>query len=235
MPGWDDFLTERDKQHLKVWGKERKDTLGKRPVLLVIDVYYLSVGHERKPLLESIKDWPMSCGLEGWEAIDRMVGLIAAARANKVPVVYVREWPNFPTDGSRVAERGGNRNTDRLPAAIRALGPEIVKEVAPLPGELIINKTAPSAFAGTPLLQYLRVVGADTVVLCGETTSGCIRAACIDAQTYRYRIGIVGECCFDRTQASHWINLFDMQQKYAEIVDVKGASDYFASLKGEGR
>jgi maleamate amidohydrolase len=234
MAGWDDFLTARDKQHLAVWGKRRSDTFGKRPVLLVIDVYYLSVGHERKPLLESIKDWPMSCGLEGWEAIDRMVGLIAAARESNIPVVYVREWPGFPTDGSRVAERGNNRGTDSLAPEIRARGLEIVAEVAPRPGELVLNKTAPSAFAGTPLLQYLRVVGADTVIVCGEATSGCIRASVIDAQTNRYRIGVVGECCYDRTQASHWINLFDMQQKYAEVIDVKAAAQYFTSVRREG-
>jgi maleamate amidohydrolase len=52
-------------------------------------------------------------------------------------------------------------------------------------------------------------------------------------RTNRYRIGVVGECCYDRTQASHWINLFDMQQKYAEVIDVKAAAEYFASVRRE--
>ena len=229
MAGWDRFLTERDKQHLALWGKPSRDRFGTRPVLLVIDAYYASVGHERQPILESVRDWPMSCGLEGWEAIDRMVPLLASARAQGVPVVYAREWPDFPSDGSRVAERR-NQGPDRLPPEVRALGTQIVSEVAPHPGELVVDKTAPSAFAGTPLLQYLRVVRADTVIVCGETTSGCVRASVIDAQTYRFRIGVVGECCYDRTEASHWINLFDMQQKYAEVIDVAGAQAYFACL-----
>jgi len=52
----------------------------------------------------------------------------------------------------------------------------------------------------------------------------------LDGQAYRYRIGIVGDCCFDRTQASHWINLFDMHQKYGEVMETKAAVDYFAVL-----
>jgi nicotinamidase-related amidase len=68
------------------------------------------------------------------------------------------------------------------------------------------------------------------VIVCGETTSGCVRAAVLDAQALRYRVGIVGECCFDRIEASHWINLFDMHQKYGEVIDVRTAADYFASV-----
>jgi nicotinamidase-related amidase len=232
VAGWNDFLTERDKQLLAVWGKEGRDELGRNPALLVIDVYYACVGHERKPLLESIKDWPMSCGLEGWAAIDRMVGLVAAARASSIPVIYVRALPDFPSDKSRVAERGGkgNRGIDHLPVEIRALANEIVAEIEPQAGDLVIGKTAPSAFAGTPLLHYLRQSGIDTLIVCGESTSGCVRAAVLDGQALRYRIGIVGECCFDRVEASHWINLFDMHQKYGEVIDVKAAVEYFASV-----
>jgi maleamate amidohydrolase len=231
MAGWNDFLTEQDKQHIAVWGKQGRDEFGERPVLLVVDVYYAAVGHERKPLLESIKDWPMSCGLAGWEAIDHMVRLIDAARANSIPVAYVRGLPDFPSDSTRVVERvsKGKRGIDNLPPEIRALANEIVAEVAPRPGDLVFGKTSPSAFAGTPLLHYLRQSGADTLIVCGESTSGCVRAAVLDGHALRYRIGIVGECCFDRTQASHWINLFDMHQKYGEVIDVKAAADYFAS------
>lgn len=233
MAGWNDFLTERDQQHLAVWGKKARDELGKRPVVLIIDVFYDSVGHERKPLLESVKDWPMSCGLEGWEAIDRMVGLLAAARANDVPVVYARSLPGFPIDQSRVAARTskGKQGTDRLAPEVRALANEIVKEVAPQPADLVIGKIASSSFAGTPLLHYLRLLNADTLIVCGETTSGCIRAAVVDGAALRYRIGIVGECCYDRTQASHWMNLFDMHQKYGEVIDVATTVEYFTSLK----
>jgi len=232
MAAWDNFLTERDKQHLAIWGKPGRDEFGQRPVLVVIDVYYSSVGHERKPLLESIKDWPMSCGEEGWKAIDNMQVLIASARKCGVPVVYVRGLPGFPSDPSRVAERGKRQSgtSDRLPPEIRALGNEIVAEIAPIDGEIVIGKTAPSSFAGTSLLQYLQLMRADTVIVCGESTSGCVRASVVDAQTNRFRVGIVEECVYDRTQASHWINLFDMHQKYGEVIKLDAATRYFEEV-----
>ena len=232
MPVWDKFLTERDKAHLAVWGKKQPDELGSRPVLLVIDVYYASVGHERKPILESMRQWPMSCGEDGWKAIKQIQALIAGARESGVPVVYVRGYPGFPSDPSRVAERGergGNRNAG-LPAAIAALGNEIVKEVAPADGELVVGKAAPSAFFGTVLLQYLQMLKADTVIVCGESTSGCVRASVVDAQSNRYKVGIVEECCYDRTEAAHAMNLFDMHQKYGEVINLRQALRYFQNL-----
>jgi maleamate amidohydrolase len=231
---WDRFLTERDRQHLAVWGKKRPDALGAKPALLVIDVYYASVGHERKELLESVKDWPMSCGLDGWRAIDEMKLLIGAARERGVPVVYVRALPGFPSDPSRVAERGRrDGNVSALPDAIRAMGNEIVAEIAPQPGELVIGKTGPSAFAGTPLLHFLQMRGIDTIIACGESTSGCVRASVVDAATNRFRVGVVEDCCYDRTEASHWVNLFDMHQKYAEVMNREAASSYFRSVGAE--
>ena len=229
MAGWDRYLTEQDKQHIAISGKQGQYGLGVRPVILVIDVYYRSLGNERKPLLESIKDWPRSCGLDGWAAVDRMVGLLAAARAKNVPVVYTRGLSGFSKINIQAEKNGKSRNRggDRLPG----LANEIVAEVAPQSGDLVIDKTAPSAFSGTPLMHYLRMVGADTLIVCGEATSGCVRAAVVDGASYRYHVGIVGECCFDRTQVSHWISLFDMDQKYGDVIDVKTTTDYFATLK----
>ena len=73
------------------------------------------------------------------------------------------------------------------------------------------------------------------MIVCGESTSGCVRAAVLDAQALRYKVGIVGECCFDRLQASHWINLLDMHQKYGQVIDVEATSDYFASVGARGK
>ena len=230
---WDRFLSERDREHLAVWGKKHADPMGERPALLLIDVYYASVGHEPMDLMDSIKDWPMSCGREGWEAIAKMKQLLAAARAAKVPVVHVKALPGFPSDPLRVAERGkrdGN-SLSRLPEHIRAIGHEIVEDVAPRDGELVIGKTGPSAFVGTALLHYLQLKRIDTLIVCGESTSGCVRATVVDAASNRLRVGVVGECCYDRTEASHWMNLFDIHQKYGEVMDQQAASSYFESLR----
>lgn len=233
VAGWDDFLTEQDKQHLAVWGKRAPDGFGKRPVLLMIDLYYSALGHERKPLLESIRQWPMSCGLEGWAAVDRTVPVLAAARKCGVPVIYARGMKGFPSDWFRRGDvgHGRNRSLDQLSAELQALSNEIVAELAPSPGELVVEKAAASVFAGTPLLFHLRGIGADSIIICGETTSGCVRAAAVDAITHRFRVGVVGECCFDRTQASHHMNLFDIHQKYGDVIDASAAIGYFESVR----
>lgn len=234
MAAWDQFLTEQDKQHLAVWGKRAPDGFGKRPVLLMIDFFYAALGHERKPILESIRDWPMSCGLEGWAAVDRTVPVLAAARANGIPVIYARGMKSFPSDWFRRGDvaPGRNRSLTQLSPELQALSNEIVSELAPLAGELVIEKAAASVFSGTPLVYHLRGIGADSVIICGETTSGCVRAAAVDAVTYRYRVGVVGDCCFDRTQASHHINLFDIHQKYGDVIDASAAIEYFSTARG---
>lgn len=225
---WDDFLTEQDRAHLDAtWKKQAPFGFGTKPAVLVIDDYYSVLGLEREPLLESVKTWPMSCGLEGWDAIDRTVTLLAAAREHGVPVVYIKGMDTplgAPWGGS------GRSRPSSLTPEMAAKANEIVAEIAPQEGELVIQKAAPSAFAGTSLAYWLQYHGIDTLIACGETTSGCVRASVVDGATHRFRMGVVGECCFDRTQASHWINLFDMDQKYADVITVDAARDYFAQV-----
>ena len=227
MRGWDAFLTEQDKAHQAYLGEKQHGPLGKNPVVLVIDDYYSVLGLEREPILESIKTWPSSTGLEGWAAIDETVGLLAAARADGVPVIYCHGMEGFPSPWAR---RGGGNRLAHLPEDMRRKANQIVDEIAPQPGELVIKKSAPSVFQGTPLMFHLTYEGIDTIIACGETTSGCVRASVVDGATYRFRMGVVEECCFDRTQASHWMNLFDMNRKYAEVMPKAQAIAYMDSI-----
>lgn len=94
---WESFLTPRDLDHLRQTGHKTKPFgFGTRPALLVVDDYYSVLGLEREPILESVKNWPMSCGLEGWEAIDKTVDLVAGARDNGIPVIYLRGFDGVP-------------------------------------------------------------------------------------------------------------------------------------------
>lgn len=232
--GWMAYLTERDRQHLDVsgLGKSQPFGFGTRPALVLVDVYYAAVGLERMELLDAVRTWPLSCGLDGWRAIDRMVPLVAAARAGDIPVVYIKRMSVIRNSWGSRDKR--NRHA-HLPSEARAKAYEIVEEVAPRDGDVVIEKAAPSAFQGTTLSFYLNAAGIDTLIVCGETTSGCVRATVVDGATLRYRMGVVGECCFDRTEASHQINLFDMHQKYADIVSVEEAAEYFRSVDGQDR
>lgn len=227
---WDAYLTARDKEVLAASGRDEMDRFGfgQRPAVIVVDDYYGAVGTERLPIAESARRWPMSCGQEGWEAIDRTVELLAQARAAAAPVVYVHKMESFP---SPWGNRGKGRRLAHLPAEMRAKANEIVAEIAPQPGELVLQKAAPSAFHGTPLEFHLNYLQIDTLLVCGESTSGCVRATVVDGATYRYRVGVVEDCCYDRTEVSHWINLFDMDQKYADVIDLDEAIAYLRSVR----
>lgn len=96
-----------------------------------------------------------------------------------------------------------------------------MEEVAPAEGEYVIRKSAPSAFWGTPLVGLLQSLQVDTLVVAGETTSGCVRAATVDGATHRFNMFVAEDCVFDRHEASHAMNLFDMNQKYATVLDAK--------------
>jgi nicotinamidase-related amidase len=225
---WLPYLSERDRQHLAA-GYEKTEPFGfgTNPVTLVIDDYYSVLGLERLPFFDSIKKWPQSTGLEGWAAIDKTAELIRASRGNGVPVVYVHGLGNGFVPWGR---RATKERLSHLTPEERAMANVIVDEIAPQQGELIIQKAAPSAFWGTPLTFWLNYNGIDTIMACGETTSGCVRASVVDGATNRYAMGVVEECCFDRTEASHYINLFDLNQKYADVVSLGEAVAYFDGI-----
>jgi nicotinamidase-related amidase len=224
--GWERFLTDRDREVLRRSGREktRPFGFGEKPALLLVDLYYAALGMDRIDILESVERWPMSCGSQGWEAVDRTVRLLEKARGLDVPIVHIGILKGFLSPWSRET-----RNVlSKLTAEEEARAYHLVDEVTPREGELVISKTAPSAFQGTPLQFHLTALGIDTVIVCGESTSGCVRATVVDAATHRYKVGVVGEACFDRTEASHWINLFDMDQKYSDVIDVASAVDYLS-------
>lgn len=104
------------------------------------------------------------------------------------------------------------------------------KGLEPKEDELVISKQYPSAFFGTTLSSTLTAAGIDTLILTGLTTSGCIRATCIDTVSYGFRPIVVGEACGDRDERPHEANLFDMNAKYADVVTEKETIEYLARV-----
>jgi nicotinamidase-related amidase len=113
---------------------------------------------------------------------------------------------------------------------VQADGNTIVPEIAPGPDDLVVYKQKPSAFHGTNLLSWLMLLGADSLLVTGTTTSGCVRATVLDAFSNNFRVSIVEEGCFDRAQASHAINLCDMHAKYADVIKLDESLAFIQSL-----
>ena len=109
-------------------------------------------------------------------------------------------------------------------------GNVIVEEIAPTPRDVVIRKEKASGFSSTPLASYLQLLKADSVLVTGTTTSGCVRATVLDAFALNFRCTVVEDACFDRSQASHAINLCDMHAKYANVLDADQVIDYVNGL-----
>lgn len=226
---WDRYLTERDKEVFKASGFGAKGGFGKRPALLIIDVSYGFAGDKPEPILDSIKRWSNSCGAESWDAIARIKELIEAFHGRKMPVIYTTGVTR--SDGWDMGSwRWKNTRTDEsVPHPAQNLDAnEIVSAIAPMAQDVVVLKQKPSGFFGTNLASYLTLLGADSVIVTGTTTSGCVRATVIDAFSLNYRIAIAEDACFDRSQASHAVNLCDMHAKYA---DVMPAAEIVAHIK----
>lgn len=231
---WNEFLTERDKQVFEKSGFGAEAGFGEKPALLVIDVSYNFCGDKREPILESIKNFHNSCGEDAWDALPHIRKLIDKCHEKGIPVIYttgtVREdgwdaggwaWKNSRTDEDVTAPKTTGFNRD---------GNEIMDDIAPSAQDIVIYKHKPSAFSGTPLSGFLNDLGADSLIVTGTTTSGCVRASVIDAFSNNYRVAVVEEGCFDRSQASHAINLCDMHAKYADVVTTEDALSYVDGL-----
>ena len=230
-PIWNQFLTERDKQVFSAAGYGARAGFGKRPALLVIDVSYAFTGDTPgEPILESIKRWRNSCGAESWDAIAHIKKLIDKAHDKQLPVIYttgVRRPDMWDSGGWRAKN---TRSLEAPKTASNRHGYDIVDEIAPSAKDLVIYKQKPSGFFGTPMTGYLTQLQCDSVIVTGTTTSGCVRATVVDAFSYNYRVAMVEEGCFDRSQASHAMTLCDLGAKYADIVKSEEVLSYFDTL-----
>jgi maleamate amidohydrolase len=161
------------------------------------------------------------------DAIARTVDLLALARARGWPVVHTRVV--YADDGSNC---GGF--TRKVPALRRLTETsplsQIVPELTPAAGELILRKHNASAFFGTELAGWLLSRRVDTLLVAGCTTSGCVRATVIDSCSYNFRTIVAADCVGDRALGPHEANLFDMRQKYADVMSV---AEIAAATRGD--
>jgi maleamate amidohydrolase len=192
---------------------------------LIIDVQYRTVGTKPLPFWEAIKEFPTSCGDVGWAAVRNIEPLLQLFRQRGWPVLYPYVSPKESFDKGRLS--------DKVPAImnIAQKGYEFVAEIAPAESDILLPKKHPSAFFGTPLASYLINAGADSLVVTGCTTSGCVRGSVVDAFAYNFRVLVPHDAVYDRSATSHAVNLFDMASKYADVMPTQDALKALGAIK----
>lgn len=190
---------------------------GKRPALVLID-FATAYFDESQPLFGG-----SGCQL----ALDNAIRLAPIARACGIPVVFteVKYIPGGSDGGAfyhkvpALACFDAGRDSQKLAAGLEMTDTDI-----------LITKQYPSAFFGTSLAATLHWMKIDTLLLTGVTTSGCVRASCIDSISNGFVTIVVSDAVGDRADEPHQANLFDMSAKYADLCTTDEAVSYLQGL-----
>lgn len=202
-----------DSNYANVYGN--KIGFGKKPALILID------------FVEAYFDKNCDLYADVEDALASAKRILEAARKAGILVVYT----NVVYHKSGV--NGGRFYQKAMPLKNFVEGSpmgEWPKGLVPREDELVVSKQYPSAFFATSLASTLTAAGVDSVILTGLTTSGCVRASCVDACSHGFIPIVVDEACGDRHEDPHKANLFDMNAKYADVVSEKEAIDYLTNL-----
>ena len=193
--------------------------LGTHPVLLVVD---FQTGF-------TDPHYPLGRFPRVHAAVERCAQLLPRARAAGVPIAFSttaysgpREMPRWKVRAVLEDFLHGHPCTAIDP---RLLDPE---------HDFVFTKGAASAFFQSPLLTFLHRCGADTILLAGCTTSGCIRATTVDSFSHGFRTAVLEDCCGDGEREAHEANLRDVGRRYADVVSAEHIAKYFETLSGVG-
>ncbi|MEO3414732.1 isochorismatase family protein [Roseovarius sp. CAU 1744] len=195
-------------------------SFGSSPALLIVD------------FVNGFLDPEIFGGGNCLEAAENTVPVLQKFRDCGLPVVYTRIV--YAEDGSDCGI--WCEKAPRLRTLTEAAPSSQVADIlAPEPDDIIIRKTQASAFCDTPLSSILRNRGIDTLFLAGATTSGCVRASATDAISLNFRPFVIADCVGDRAIEPHRANLFDIGQKYADLINAREVMQYLSSLEaGQG-
>ena len=212
---------------LDIYRFYRRETfVGPRPGLLAIDLYNLVFEGGPCPVAEVVGEHPSSCGIHAWNAIAPLQELFALMRSRGLPIFYTTQETRKEVDPDTV--RATHRRGRAGPDAYR-----IRDEFRPELSDVIIYKERASAFFGTPLIAHLKRRGVESLIVCGESTSGCVRASVVDAYSYGFHSVVVEEACFDRSPLSHAVNLFDLHHKYADVMHLAELKSHLTTGTGK--
>lgn len=220
---WERFLSDADSAYLAAgWQKTEPYGLGTTPALIVIDNTETVFGERPSGERSSQRPNAAQFGAEAWERIDATAEVLSVARACSVPVIYTVIGQPNPWGPFRIEQYRATLDDPKFST--------ILPEIAPQSGELIISKAGASSFMGTSLMAHLTSLRIDTLLVCGNSTSGCVRATSVDASCYGFFVGVIEDCTIDRIEASHAMSLFDLDQKYCDVIEAADAKSYMEGL-----
>ena len=222
-------MSIQDELQRRAWGEETasfyqqrglgaRTGFGRHPAILVVDMQV------------ALDDPAYRIGADQTPAVEAIASLLRRARELAVPIVYVRTGyrPDFRDSGMF-----GRKMPSIADLQIGTPGYEIDPRLAPQDDDLIVEKKYPSAFFQTNLSSLLVAAGVDTVVLTGCSTSGCIRAAAIDAVSSGYHLVVPVECVSDRAEGPHWASLFDIDAKYGDVMYLADVLEELSRLESD--
>jgi len=200
-----------DKNYAKAYGHSL--TPGANPALILVDLVQAYFEPDCE-LFANVDD-----------VLQSALRILQLARVREIPVIFTNVvYQAAGMDGGRFFEKA-------LPLKHFCKGNpmgDFAAGIQPRENELIVSKQYPSAFFGTSLASTLTANGIDTLIITGLTTSGCVRASCVDAMSNGFIPIVVADACGDRHDSPHQANLFDMQAKYAEVWSEAAACDYLS-------
>lgn len=188
---------------------------GKSPAVIVVDMCRAYFDPE-SPLFAGVPDVVGACA-----------SLVQAARDHGIPVIWTRvEYEPGGSDGGVFYRKVGALSVFDRGGPLAAWLPELT----PIDGDVVITKQYASGFFGTSLAATLTSKGIDTAVICGVSTSGCVRATALDACQCGFVPIVVRDACGDRDHGVHESNLFDLDKKYADVESLQTVLEVFGSL-----
>ena len=209
------MTTSLEQNYSKAYGHSLKP--GSNPALILIDFVQAYFDPECE----------LYAGVD--DALQSAMRILKIAREKKILVIFTNVvYQAGGTDGGRFYEKA-------LPLKHFCKGSPLggfADGLQPGEDELVVSKQYPSAFFGTSLASTLTTKGIDTLIITGLTTSGCIRASCVDAISNGFIPIVVADACGDRHDSPHQANLFDMQAKYAEVWSESDTCAYLARPGG---
>lgn len=221
---WADVV---DADTMKIYSCYARETkVGDMPALLAIDLYNIVYRGGPRPVIEINDQHPNTCGEFAHAAIEPTKRLLAAARRAGIPIF-------FCTQETRPQNRPqGVGSTRRQGVKWTAEDFGIYPEFEVRPEDVVITKQRASIFQGTPLVSHLNYLGVKSLIVCGESTSGCVRASCVDGYSNGFHVSIVEECTYDRSALIHKVNLFDLHHKYCDVMHLEEVVSHLDGLAG---